>query len=81
MYQNDAEMMLFTSETYLTARIAARGQEWPALKLPDNLLCAKITHRDYTKLFHALPRAMHAFEMKIRMISRQVMFMEVLLTN
>ena len=39
--------MLFTSETSLTARIAARGQEWPALKLPDILRCAKITRRDY----------------------------------
>ena len=41
-------MMLFTSETSLTARIAAGGQEWPALKLPDILGCAKITRHDYT---------------------------------
>ena len=37
-------------------------------------LCSKKTS---TKLFHALLRAMHAFEILIHMISRQVMFMGV----
>ena len=44
-------MMLFTSETSLTARIAARGQEQAALKLPDNLRCVKITRHDYISKF------------------------------
>ena len=43
-------MMLFTSETSLTARIAARGQDQAALKLPDNLRCVKITRHDYKML-------------------------------
>ena len=53
----------------------------------DSLLSKKSTSYQHyiaktsTKLFHALVRAMHAFEILIHMISRRVMFMGVFQKN
>ena len=52
----------------------------------DSLYSKKSTSYHYvakthTKLFHALLRAMHALEIQIHMISRQVMFMEAFQKN